>query len=147
MLYDDANHTTYSFVEDSESVDGNGDGTMTTLGPIQVSRTDVPYTYTRDETTYTGAYDETMTMSGAVTVTDNELLMPGMSGDNGGLVDLIGSGTSGSHATRSIEILHATSSPRQSAAAIGRQRWSFSRGQQSATAASISTVVNGSGRM
>lgn len=46
--------------------------------------------------TYTGAYDEQLTFSGTVTVTGNQIVLPGVNGTNGSLLNLTGNGTTGS---------------------------------------------------
>jgi hypothetical protein len=60
-LYDDVNHAVFTFSGVTETVDGSGDGILTTTGPISMTRTQVPYTYSYHGGTVAGTYDETMT--------------------------------------------------------------------------------------
>jgi RHS repeat-associated protein len=101
-LYDDVNHAVFTFSGVTETVDGSGDGILTTTGPISMTRTQVPYTYSYHGGTVAGTYDETMTFSGTVIVSAYTLDLPGFTQGGGAtsgfanVLNLIGVGSSGS---------------------------------------------------
>jgi RHS repeat-associated protein len=58
--YDDPDHAQFTF---PGVLLDTSDGTLTTTGPITMTRTDIPYSYVLDGSTLEGLYDETMTFS------------------------------------------------------------------------------------
>jgi RHS repeat-associated protein len=100
--YDDANHAAFSFPGATETLDGSGNGTLATTGPITMVRSEIPYTYTSGSSTIAGTYDETMTFSGTVSVNDYQIVLPGFIEGNSAtsgpsnVLNLIGNGSTGS---------------------------------------------------
>jgi hypothetical protein len=72
--YDDGNFAVFAFPGATQTLDGSGNGTLTTTGPAQMLRERIPYTAT-DGVTYD--YTETMTLSGTFTVSDYQIVLPG----------------------------------------------------------------------
>jgi hypothetical protein len=63
-IYDDANHAVFTFTGATATLNNAGTGTLTgTTGPVTMTRTRVPYSYTAGGNTYEGTYSETMTLS------------------------------------------------------------------------------------
>ncbi len=99
-VYDDPDHAVFTFPGATESLDDSGNGTLTTTGPVQLSWTQIPYSYTQSGSTTYGTYDETLTFSGTVTVTDHQIVLPGFTYGDGAssgvknVLDLIGNGSS-----------------------------------------------------
>jgi RHS repeat-associated protein len=89
-LYDDVHHAVYSFTVHSSGA------TISTAGPITMTRTDIPYSYVVGSTTYYGTYDESITFSGEISVSAGQPVIPGVDSTNGALMDLVGTGTTGS---------------------------------------------------
>jgi RHS repeat-associated protein len=82
--YDDLHHAVFTF---SPSSSGE------TAPPIEMSRTDIPYTYTEGGTTHTGTYDEVLTLSGTPTLSGGVPVTPQFESSDPELLDLVGSGT------------------------------------------------------
>jgi RHS repeat-associated protein len=92
-VYDDPNHAVFTFPGATM-----GGGSLTTTGPIQMWRSQLPYTYTLDGVNYlNGTYDESLTFSGVVTVDDGEIVLPGFT--YGIVLNLWGNATAGSQYT------------------------------------------------
>ncbi|MCL2648262.1 MAG: fibronectin type III domain-containing protein, partial [Phycisphaerales bacterium] len=92
IVYDDAHQAIYSFVEASESLDANGDGTITPLGPVTMSRGNMLYTMANGNF---AMYDEYLTFSGDFSVVNNEIQLPTWcegGGGNDALLDLTTNG-------------------------------------------------------
>ena len=90
-LYGDADQAVLVATGASETLDVNGDGTLTATGPIYLVRNRIPYSYTGGSTTYAGVYDETITFSGALSVVNNVVQFPTFNAN--GTVNLIGNGS------------------------------------------------------
>jgi RHS repeat-associated protein len=75
-VYDDAHHAVFSLPGATETLDGSGNGTLETTGPITMVRSEIPYTYMADSSK-AGTYDETLTFSGTVTVANGHIVLPG----------------------------------------------------------------------
>jgi regulation of enolase protein 1 (concanavalin A-like superfamily) len=101
-VYDDPDQAVFTFPGATESLDESGDGTLTTTGPIQMTRTWIPYSYTDSSGTFEGTYAETLDFSGTVTVTGGQITLPGfIEGDSAtsgpaNVLNLVGTGSSGS---------------------------------------------------
>ncbi len=97
-VYDDPDQAVFTFPGATETLSG-GNGTLTTTGPIEMTRSRIPYSYTIGSTTLEGTYDETLTFSGTVTVTSNQIVLPGFIRGNSAssgfynVLNLVGSGS------------------------------------------------------
>ncbi len=76
-LYDDPDHAVFTFTQGNKSItDSDSHGTMTTVGPISMTRDELPFTYTINGGTLTGSYSESLTFSGTLTIADNQIVIP-----------------------------------------------------------------------
>ncbi len=117
-VYDDAHHAVFTFAQDTLTSSGSV-GTLTTTGPISMSRSQIPYRYVGATAagtgTLTGSYSEMLSFSGmlAVTIVGGQIQVPSFTfADRGtvnddALLNLIGNGTTGS-AQFSIQSLSRT---------------------------------------
>ena len=100
IIYDDVNHAVFTFTGVTETLDQNGNGTAVTTGPITMTRTEIPYSYTANGQTLEGTYSESLTFSGTLTVTGGVIQLPGFIQGNGAttgdanVLNLIGNGSS-----------------------------------------------------
>ena len=102
IIYDDVNHAVFTLTGVTEYIMGQNDtGVAYVTGPITMTRTRIPYSYTANGQTLEGTYDETITFSntGGMAVTGGVIQLPGFIQDGGAtggpanVLNLIGNGT------------------------------------------------------
>ena len=99
-VYDDVHHAVFNFRGATQTLDGSGNGTMVTTGPITMSHDQIGYQYTSGTVTLGGTYSEMLAFSGTVTVTSHQIVLPGFTGrgttSDYALFNLVGNGSTGS---------------------------------------------------